>query len=260
MLPFCTSDKSCICTTWIKWCRPVQTKRAVYILHGFNGAVLYKRKEQYIYYMDSMVLSWTNEKSCICTTSIKWCRPVQTTRAVYVLHGLNGAVLYKRQEQYMYYMDSMVSSCTNDKSCICTTWIKWCRPVQTTRAVYVLHEFNGTVLYKRKELYMYYMNSMVPSCTNDKSCICTTSIKWCRPVQTTRAVYVLHGLNGAVLCKRKELYMYYMNSMIPSCTNDKSCICTTSIKWCRPVQATRAVYVESFRRHTLLQYLIWKGI
>ena len=80
------------------------------------------------------------------------------TRAVYVLHGLNGAVLYKRQELYMYYMDSMVPSCTNNKSCICTTWIKWCRPVQTTRAVYVLHGLNGAVLYKRQELYMYYMD------------------------------------------------------------------------------------------------------
>ena len=70
----------------------------------------------------------------------------------------------------------MVPSCTNDKSCICTTWIKWCRPVQTTRAVYVLRR-----------------------------------IKWCRPVQMTRAVYVLHGLNGAVLYKRQELYKYYMD-------------------------------------------------
>ena len=73
------------------------------------------------------------------------------------------------------------------------------RPIKTTRAVYVLHGFNGAVLYKRQELYKYYMDSMVPSCTNDKSSICTTWIKWCPPVQTTRAVYVLHGLNGAVL-------------------------------------------------------------
>ena len=118
----------------------------------------------------------------------------------------------------MYYMDSMVPSCTNNKSCICTTWIQWCRPLQTTRAVYVLHGFNGAVLYKQQELYMYYMDSMVPSCTNNKSCICTTWIQWCRPVQTTRAVYVLHGFNGAVLYKQQELYMYYMDSMAPSCT------------------------------------------
>ena len=95
----------------------------------------------------------------------------------------------------------MVPSCTNDKSCICTTWIQWCRPIQMTRAVYVLHGINGAVLYKQQELYMYYMDSIVPSCTNNKSCICTTWIKWCRPVQTTRAVYVLHGFNGAVLYK-----------------------------------------------------------
>ena len=154
MVPSCTNNKSSICTTWIKWCRPVKTTRAVYVLHGFNGT------------------SCTNDKSCICTTWIQWCRPVQMTRAVYVLHGFSGAVLYKRQELYICCMDSMVPSCKNDKSSICTAWIQWCRPVQTTRAVYVLHEFNGT------------------SCTNDKSCICTTSIKWCRPVQATRAVYV----------------------------------------------------------------------
>ena len=124
-----------------------------------------------MYYMDSMVPSCTNNKSCICTTWIQWCRP--------------------------------------DKSSICTTWIKWCRPVQMTRAVYVLHGFNGA------------------SCTNNKSCICTTWIQWCRPVQMTRAVYVLHGLNGAVLYKRQELYMYYIDSMVSSFTNDKSCICTT---------------------------------
>ena len=105
----------------------------------------------------------------------------------------------------------MVPSCTNDKSSICTTWIQWCRPVQTTRAVYVLHGLNGAVLYKRQELYMYYMDSMVPSCTSDKSSICTTWIQWCRPVQMTRAVYVLHGFNGAVLYKRQELYMYHMD-------------------------------------------------
>ena len=140
-----------------------------------------------------MVPSCTNNKSCICTTWIQWCCPVQTTRAVYVLHGFNGAVLYKQQELYMYYIDSMVPSCTNNKSSICTTWIKWCRPVQMTRAVYVLHGFNGA------------------SCTNNKSCICTTWIQWCRPVQTTRAVYVLHGLNGAVLYKQQELYMYCMD-------------------------------------------------
>ena len=87
MVPSCTNDKSCICTTWIKWCRPVQTTRAVYVLHGLNGAVLYKRQELYKYYV------------------IKWCRPVQMTRAVYVLHGVNGAVLYKRQELYKYYVD-----------------------------------------------------------------------------------------------------------------------------------------------------------
>ena len=138
-------------------------------------------------------------------------------------------------------MDSMVPSCTNDKSCICTTWIKWCRPVQMTRAVYVPHGLNGAVLYKRQELYMYYMDSMVPSCTSDKSSICTTWIQWCRPVQATRAVYVLHGLNGVVLYKRQEQYMYYMDSMVPSCTNDKSSLCTTWIQWCRPVQTTRAV-------------------
>jgi succinate dehydrogenase/fumarate reductase cytochrome b subunit len=174
-----------------------------------------------------MVPSCTNDKSCISTTWIQWFRPVQTTSAVYVLHGLNGALLYKQQELYMYYIDSMVPSCTNNKSCICTTWIQWCRPVQMTRAVYVLHRFNGAVLYKQQELYMYYMDSMVPSCTNNKSCICTTWIQWCRPVQMTRAVYVLHRLNGAVLYKQQELYMYYMDSMAPSCTNDKSSICTT---------------------------------
>jgi hypothetical protein len=140
MVSSCTNNKSSIYTTWIKWCRPVQTERAVYVLHGFNGA------------------SCTNEKSCICTTWIKWCRPVQMTRAVYILHGLNGTVLYKRQELYMYYMDLMVPSCTNDKSCISTTWIIWYRSVQTTRAVYVLHGLNGAVLYKRQEQYMYYMD------------------------------------------------------------------------------------------------------
>ena len=181
MVPSCTNDKSSICTTWIKWCRPVQTTRTVYVLHGLNGAVLYKQQEQYMYYMVSMVLSCTNDKSSICTTWIQWCRPVQTT-------------------------DSMVPACTNNKSSICTTWFKWCRPVQMTRAVYVLHGFNGAVLYKQQELYMYYMDSMVPSCTNNKSSICTTWIKWCRPVQMTRAVYVLHGLNGAVLYKQQELY------------------------------------------------------
>ena len=108
-------------------------------------------------------------------------RPVQMTRAVYVRHGLNGA------------------SCKNDKSCICTTWIQWCRPIQMKRAVYVPHGLNGALLYKRQELYMYYMNSMVPSCTNNKSCICTTWIQWRRPVQMTRTVYVPYGLNGAVL-------------------------------------------------------------
>ena len=84
MVPSCTNDKSSICTAWIQWCLPVKTTRAVYVLHGFNGAVLYKRQEQYMYCMDSMV------------------RPVQTTRAVYVPHRLNGAVLYKRQELYMW--------------------------------------------------------------------------------------------------------------------------------------------------------------
>jgi hypothetical protein len=141
MVPSCTSDKSCICGIVQKthavaifdmkgYITPCSTYTALVVCtgrhhlihvvhiqllsfvqddtieHGLNGAVLYKRKEQYIYYMDSMVPSCTNEKSCICTTWIKWCRPVQTTRAVYVLHGLNGAVLYKRQEQYMYCMDS----------------------------------------------------------------------------------------------------------------------------------------------------------
>ena len=124
MVPSCTNEKSSIYTTWIQWCRPVQTKRAVYVPHGLNGTVLYKRQEQYMYYMDSMVSSCTNDKSCICTTWIKF-----------------------------------VPSCTNEKSNICTAWIKWCRPVQTKRAVYVLHEFiNGTVLYKRQELYMYHID------------------------------------------------------------------------------------------------------
>ena len=164
-----------------------------------------------MYYMDSMVPSCKNDKSCICTTSIQWCHPVQTKRAVYVPHKLNSSVLYKRQELYIYPMDWIVSSCTNDNSSICTTWIKWCRPVQTTRGVYVLHGLNGAVIYKQQELYMYYIYSVVPSCTNDNSSIRTTWIKWCRPGQTTRAVYVLHGLNGAVINKRQELYMYYMD-------------------------------------------------
>ena len=189
MVPSCTNDKSSICTTWIKWCRPVQTTRAVYVLHGLNGAVLYKQQELYMYYMDSMVPSCTNDKSCICTTWIQWCRPVQTTR----------------QEP-----------CTNNKSSICTTWIKWCRPVQMTRAVYVLHGLNGAVLYKQQELYMYYMDSMVPSCTNDKSSICTNnkSCIWCIdsmvPSCTNNKTWI-KWCNGAVLYKRQELYMYYMD-------------------------------------------------
>ena len=153
----------------------MQTTRAVHVLHGLNGGVLYK------------------DKCSICTTLIKWCPPVKTTRVVYVLHGLNGGVLYK------------------DKCSICTTLIKWCRPVHTTRAVYVLHGLNGAVIYKRQEQYMYYMDQKVSYCTNDKNCICTPWIKWCRPVQTTRAVYVLHGLNVAVIYKRQEQYMYYMD-------------------------------------------------
>jgi hypothetical protein len=77
----------------------------------------------------------------VCTGRHQWIHVVQ-----YVPHGFNGAVLYKRQELYMYYMDSMVPSCTNNKSCICTTWIQWRRPVQMTRTVYVPHGLNGAVL------------------------------------------------------------------------------------------------------------------
>jgi hypothetical protein len=142
----------------------------------------------------------------------------------------------------------MVPSCTNEKSCICTTWIQWCRPVQTTTAVYVLHKFNGAVLYKRQELYMYYMDSMVPSCTNDKSCICTTWIKWCRPVQTTRAVYVLHGLNGAVLYKWQELYMYYnlyrTAPLNPWSTYTALVVCTGRHHWIYVVHILLLLFVQ----------------
>ena len=159
-----------------------------------------------------MVPSCTNNKSSICTAWIKWCRPVQTTRAVYVLHGFNGAVLYKQQELYMYYMDSMVPSCTNNKSCICTTWIQWVPSCTNNKSSICTAWIKWC---RTNGLYVL----MVPSCTNNKSCICTTWIQWCRPVQTTRAVYVLHGFNGAVLYKQQELY--------------KSSICTTWIQWCR---------------------------
>jgi hypothetical protein len=150
-----------------------------------------------MYYMDSMVPSCTNDKSCICTTWIKWCRPVQTTRAVYVLHGFNGAVLYKRQEQYKYYMDSMVPH-----HLIHVVLIQLLSFVQDGTIESMWYIYSSCRLYRTAPLNPCSTYTALVVCTGRHHWIHVVHIQLLLFEQTKRAVYVTHGFNGADLYKR----------------------------------------------------------